>query len=242
MSLLEKTILITGAARRIGRHLAVSLAQAGANIILHYGGSVEEANQTAAEIRSMGRKAWLIQSDLEDTSTVQDLMAGAFQNDPNLYAMINNAAIFEPLTFQKTDLKAWQRHMDINLTTPFLLSQAFAKLLPPGSTGRIINLLDWRSLRPGSDHFPYTISKAALAALTQSMAIALAPRITVNGIAFGAILPPSDGGNTNPILQSVPAQRWASLDEVTQTTLFLLDGPTYITGEIIHLDGGRHLV
>lgn len=242
MSLLEKTIFITGAARRIGHHLALSLAQAGADIILHYGNSVTEAGQTAAEIRSIGRKVWLLQSDLEDSVAVTELIPRAFQTSPNLYAVINNASIFEPLSFFETDLHAWQRHMDINLTAPFLLSQSFANILPPNSTGRIINLLDWRSLRPGSDHFPYTISKAALAALTQSMAMALAPRITVNGVAFGAILPPSDGGSAKTLLQSVPAQRWANLDEVTQTVLFLLDGPTFITGEIIHLDGGRHLV
>jgi pteridine reductase len=103
-------------------------------------------------------------------------------------------------------------------------------------------MLDWRALRPGPDHFPYTISKAALVAMTRSFASALAPRITVNGIALGAILPPSDGGDTETPIRDVPAKRWAELDEVWQTVLFLLTGTGYITGEIIHLDGGRHLV
>jgi NAD(P)-dependent dehydrogenase (short-subunit alcohol dehydrogenase family) len=132
--------------------------------------------------------------------------------------------------------------MQINLTAPFLLSQAFARQLPEGENGRIVNLLDWRALRPGADHLPYTISKAGLYALTQSLAAALAPRITVNGLALGAILPPSDGGETDDILQDVPAGRWADLDEVNQVALFLLGGPAYITGEIIHVDGGRHLI
>ena len=112
----------------------------------------------------------------------------------------------------------------------------------PNQEGRIINILDWRTMRPVGDHFPYTISKAALAALTKSLAYSLAPNITVNGIAFGAILTPADGGSTEGIIQNVPAKRWATLDEVGATVLFLLDGPAYITGEIIHLDGGRHLV
>jgi pteridine reductase len=132
--------------------------------------------------------------------------------------------------------------MAVNLTAPFLLCQAFARQMPSGEAGRIINILDWRALRPAADHLPYTISKAALAALTQSLAVALAPNISVNGLALGAILPPSFGESTACILSSVPADRWAKLDELTQALLFLLTGPAYITGEIIHLDGGRHLI
>jgi len=129
----------------------------------------------------------------------------------------------------------------INLTAPFLLSQAFGKNLSNKIDGRIVNILDWRALQPGADHLPYTISKAGLAALTKSLAVALAPNITVNGIAFGAVLPPSDGGSIENILSLVPLPRWAEITEVEETLLFLLTGPKYITGEIIHLDGGRHL-
>lgn len=146
------------------------------------------------------------------------------------------------MTISSTDISAWERHLAVNLTAPFLLSQAFFKNLAPGNEGRIINILDWRALRPSSDHLPYTISKAALAALTRSMAVALAPRITVNGLAFGAILPPSDGAELKGIIDNVPANRWANLDEVGQALIFLLTGPSYITGEILHVDGGRHLI
>ena len=129
-----------------------------------------------------------------------------------------------------------------NLTAPFLISQAFALALPAGMTGRIVNILDWRADRPGKDHFPYTITKSALAAMTKSLAVALAPQIIVNGLALGAILPPSGEAFSNNILKNIPVGRWAELDEVSQALLFLLTGPGYITGEIIHLDGGRHLV
>jgi pteridine reductase len=122
-----------------------------------------------------------------------------------------------------------------------LLSQAFGRKLG-NAEGRIVNILDWRALRPGADHLPYTVSKAGLAALTQSLAIALAPNITVNGMAFGAILPPADGGDTSGILDDVPAERWADLEEVNQTLRFFLEGPAYVTGEIVHVDGGRHLI
>jgi NAD(P)-dependent dehydrogenase (short-subunit alcohol dehydrogenase family) len=245
MTLENKNILITGAARRIGRSLALSLAQAGAGLIIHYGGSQTEAESLQAEILALGSPAHLLQADLNDADQVAQLIPRALECLPpgaTLFGLINNASIFEALDWNQTDLPAWERHLRINLTAPFLLSQAFARALPQDAQGRIINLLDWRALRPGADHFPYTISKAALAALTRSLAQALAPRITVNGLALGAILPPSDGLDTQGILKFVPAKRWAELDEVTQTMIFLLDGPAYISGEIIHLDGGRHLV
>jgi Dehydrogenases with different specificities (related to short-chain alcohol dehydrogenases) len=155
---------------------------------------------------------------------------------------VNSAAIFEPLSFNETTYEEWERHIAINLTAPFLLSQAFAKQVPENEHGRIVNIVDWRALRPAADHFPYTISKAALAALTQSLAVALAPRITVNGLALGAILPPSDEAANNNIIKNVPAGRWSEAKEVEDALLFLLTGPTYITGEIIHVDGGRHLI
>jgi len=126
------------------------------------------------------------------------------------------------------------------LTAPFLLSRAFARQALDG--GRIVNILDWRALRPGADHFPYTISKVALAALTKSLAVALAPKIIVNGLALGAILPPSDGKATPNITKNIPAGRWAEEHEVEQALLFFLTCPTYVTGEIMYLDGGRHLV
>jgi NAD(P)-dependent dehydrogenase (short-subunit alcohol dehydrogenase family) len=159
-----------------------------------------------------------------------------------LFALVNNASVFEPLGWEDTSLEQWNLAMMVNLTAPFLLSQAFARSLEPEGYGRIVNLIDWRALRPGPDHLPYTISNSALAALTHSLAIALAPRITVNALALGAILPPSNGAPTKVNLEQIPAHRWANLEEVGQALIFLLDGPAYITGEIIHVDGGRHLV
>jgi NAD(P)-dependent dehydrogenase (short-subunit alcohol dehydrogenase family) len=221
--------------------MAHAVADAGANVIIHYGASEKEAKTTQAEILAKGVEAHLLQADLNKLDDVPNLIEASLKFGP-LFALVNNASIFENYKFMQTDLPLWDRHMNINLTAPFLLSQAFASKLGSKDHGRIINILDWRALRPGADHFPYTISKAGLAALTRSMALALAPNIAVNGIALGAILPPSDGRDVNYLLEDVPAGRWADLDEVGETLLFLLDGPTYITGEIIHLDGGRQLV
>ena len=132
--------------------------------------------------------------------------------------------------------------MRVNLTAPFLLTQSFARHYSGDDAGRVINLVDWRALRPGKDHFPYTISKAGLVALTKSSALNLAPRIIVNAISLGAILPPENEPENPAILKQVPMKRWADMNELLLTIKFFLDGPEYITGEVIHLDGGRHLV
>jgi pteridine reductase len=234
-----KTILITGAARRLGKIFAVTCARAGADVVIHHGHSDEEAEEVKDEIVGLERRAWIFQADLSDSSQAQNLIPRINESTP-LYALVNSAAIFESLALENTSLEDWKKHITINLTAPFLLSQAFAKQAP--SNGRIVNILDWRALRPGADHFPYTISKAALASMTKSLAVALAPKVIVNGLALGAILPPSDGKAKPDILKNVPVGRWAEIAEVEQALLFALTCPTYITGEIIHVDGGRHLI
>lgn len=241
MSLDGKLILVTGGAHRIGRSLALAAARAGADVVIHYGESKSAAESTRLEVEALDKKAILVQADLADPLQAAGLIPRVLEHG-RLFALVNNAAIFEALTWEDSGLEAWNRHLTINLTAPFLLSQAFARALRPEETGRIVNLLDWRSMRPGPDHLPYTISKAALAALTRSLAAALAPQINVNGLALGAVLPPSDGNAAPNILDKVPAGRWAALEEVGQALIFLLDGPAYVMGEIIHVDGGRHLL
>jgi pteridine reductase len=235
-----KTILITGAARRVGKIFAFACAKAGADVIIHHGHSPAEAQSLRDEITaSYNTSAWALTCDLSQPDAVSNLITQANEISP-LYALVNSASIFENVSFQNTSLEDWDKHFAINLTAPFLLSQAFAK---HATQGRIINILDWRALRPGADHFPYTISKSALAAMTKSLAIALAPKIIVNGLALGAILPPADSLlDQNKIIEHIPAQRWAKTKEVEDALVFLLTCPTYMTGEIIHLDGGRHLI
>jgi len=239
-----KTILITGAARRLGRAFALACGRAGADVIIHHGHSPAEAETLRDEIASLGRQAWILAADFSHPDNVSQLIEHANELSP-LYGLVNSASIFEPLTLHATNLADWNKHLNVNLTAPFLLSQAFAKHV---TQGRIVNILDWRTTRPGADHFPYTVSKSALAAMTKSLAVALAPNITVNGLALGAILPPADiDPAANPsasekIIEAVPAQRWSEAGEAEEALLFLLSGPAYITGEIIHVDGGRHLV
>ncbi len=240
MPLKGKTILITGSARRIGRSLAIAVAKAGGDLIIHHNNSPEAAEKTKQEILELSQKAQIIQADFSDPESTSRFIDSAFSRN-KIDVLINNASIFSDLSWSETKIDDWNKHLAINLTAPFLLSQKFGQSLIGDQKGRIINLLDWRALRPGPDHFPYTISKAGLAALTKSLAIALAPNITVNGIALGAVLPPNDSSGSENIISALPIPRWAKLIEVEETLLYLLTGPSYITGEIIHLDGGRHL-
>lgn len=237
----NKTIFISGSARRIGKEVALACATAGASIVIHHGNSDDEAEDTAQQIMNLGREAMIIKANFAQPDAAIDIISDQLTDIDNLFGLINNASLFEPINFSQTNYLQWQTHMDINLTMPFLLSQFFVKKLA-GRNGRIINMLDWRALRPGRDHFPYTITKSALASMTKALALALSPTICVNGLALGAILPPADGGDSEKIIQPVPMGRWAQMREVTDTILFLLTGPEYITGEIIHLDGGRNLV
>jgi pteridine reductase len=239
--LLGKKVLVTGAARRIGKHLVLTVASAGADVIIHYSNFPIEAKELESEVLALGQKAWIIQQDFNNLDQLETFIKKTFSFQ-HVDILINNSAIFEHMGFRATTVEAWQRHLNIDLTTPFFLSQAFAAQIRKEESGRILNILDWRALRPGKDHLPYTISKAAMASLTKAMAVALAPNIQVNGLAFGAILPPEDGSMPEKLLDLVPMHRLGTLEEVGQTVIFLLTGPAYITGEIIHLDGGRHLV
>lgn len=235
-----KTILITGAARRLGRLFALACGRAGADLILHHGHSPQEAESLRDELASLGRRAWVLAADFSHPESASQLIERANELS-SLYGLVNSASIFEPLSLQETSLDDWNNHLNINLTAPFLLSQAFAKHV---KQGRIVNILDWRALRPGADHFPYTVTKSALAAMTKSLAIVLAPNITVNGLALGAILPPADQPSASEkVIEAVPAKRWSEAGEAEDALLFLLSSSSaYITGEILHVDGGRHLV
>jgi pteridine reductase len=234
-----KTILVTGGARRVGKIFALACARAGADVVIHHGHSEAEAETVRGEILELGRQCWIFKADLNDPSQAEGLIPQINESTP-LHGLVNSAAIFAALSLENTSLEDWEKHLAINLTAPFLFSRAFARQAMDGA--RIVNILDWRALRPAADHFPYTISKAALAALTRSLAVALAPKVIVNGLALGAILPPSDGKATSEITKNIPAGRWAEEPEVEQALLFLLTCPAYITGEILHLDGGRHLI
>lgn len=244
MELKNKTALITGSAKRVGKTLALALAEDGCNIVVHYGRSAAAARETVREIEARGVSAWAFSADLSDESAVAGIVPRALKLAGRLDILINSASVFPPEDFLSADPKTWDTAMMVNLKTPFLLSQAFARALPDGTPGKIINLLDVVAMHPQNHHFSYTISKTGLAGLTQAMAVALAARnVQVNGIALGAILP---NVNDDPALfarlaEKIPARRTGSPADVVQAMRYLL-AADFVTGEIIRVDGGRHLV
>jgi len=241
MKLKDKFVLITGGAKRLGRILALLVAREGGSLLIHHRSSPDAASSLRNDILELGKTADIIQSDFSSIDARNNFINEVFENY-DIDIVINNASLFANLDWKTTTVDNWRAHQVVNLETPFFISQAFAKSLPENKKGKIINMLDWRAQKPGADHLPYTISKAGLATLTKSLAVSLAPNITVNGIALGAILPPTTGGPMNRITDGLPISRWATISEFEETALFLLAAPDYITGEIIHLDGGRHLL
>ena len=239
MDLTGKRALVTGAGKRLGREFALALARSGADVVVHYATSEKEAAATADEIRSHGRKAEIVKADLSRPD------GAAFMADiGDLDVLVNSAAIFEKGTVADTSLEDWERHLSLNLRAPFLLSQAFTKSLGD-RPGKIVNVADWRAASPGPTHLAYTVSKSGLLTLTRMAARDLAPRVQVNALALGAVLPPAgedpaDLERLERTVARVPAGRPATEQEVTDALLFLLRND-YVTGETLFVDGGAHL-
>jgi len=244
MQLRGKTALITGSATRVGKALALRAAQAGCNLVIHYGASADAAQQTVTEISQLGVSCCSISADLSDSEQVTTLIPRAADVAGTIDILINSASVFPAEQFLDASIDNWQQCMSINLHAPHLLSQAFARQLPEHRHGKILNLLDASSLRPQNHHFSYTISKYALQGHTLACAHALAARnIQVNGIALGAILPNSNDNDPqafNRLAARNPSQRNGSPDDVCDAMMYLLQSD-YVTGEIIRIDGGQHL-
>ena len=243
MDLKDKVVLITGGARRIGRAVSIALAERGARVVIHYSRSKEAAEETLKEVKKHGGDGVLIQADLMDEGAVAGIIERASDQYGRVDVLINNAAIFEAGGFIETTSENWDRHFAINLKAPFLLSQSFAGQIPENGQGKIIFISDWRGVRPGVGHFAYTLTKSALITMTKSVARVVAPRITVNSIALGAILPPegADEGFLARKIETIPLQRSGTPSDVVATVQFLLEGSDFITGETILVDGGEHL-
>ena len=235
--------IITGAAARVGRALALALADAGANIAVHYRSSADAAEETVAAVRSRGVEAVAVQANLSDSkSAAERIVEEAASKLGPATILVNNASIFEIGGPLDADEATWDAHFNINLKAPFFLCQAFAQHLPADVHGNILNLLDWRIDRPRGDRLVYTLTKSALATMTRGLAHALAPRIRVNGIAPGAILPPpgADQEYLERLARQIPLERAGSPEEICRAALYLL-GSTFVTGEVVYVTGGEHL-
>ena len=241
--LIGRTALVTGGARRLGRHLARALADQGADIVLHYNLSSFEANATADELRSRGVKVVLIQTDLVDSFMAEDLVYRASEAmDKPLDILINNASQYGHGSAQTTSANTWDDFQNINLRAPFIMAQTMAEILDENSRGDVINLNDFRSLRATSEDFAYNMSKWGLHGLTRNLALSLAPQLRVNELALGAVIPPgpASGEYKHTTREEIPIGRFVTPEEVCSAMLFLLANKA-MTGQILNMDGGQNL-
>jgi NAD(P)-dependent dehydrogenase (short-subunit alcohol dehydrogenase family) len=239
---IPRTALITGGGQRIGRAIALGLAASGFDIAVHCHTRADAAETTCAEIHRLGRRASMLRADLADEAQTASLLPRASAALGPLGVLVNNASPFERDEWHDATRASWDAHIEPGLRAPFVLMQHFARALPPDAEGAVINMLDQRvwSITP---HFvSYTIAKAGLWALTQSMALALAPRIRVNGIGPGPALPNTRQTEEQFVRQcaSVPLGRGTSPDEVARAVLAILALPA-MTGQMLALDGGQHM-
>ncbi|MEW5727289.1 MAG: SDR family oxidoreductase [Pseudomonadota bacterium] len=241
-STIPRAALVTGAARRIGRAVAIDLARAGFRVAVHYSGSETEARQVRDLIRAEGGAAETVRADLSREDGMAGLVAAAEAAVGPLGLLVNNASTFERDEALTATRRGWDLHMEVNLRAPFVLTQDFARRLPAAAEGVVVNLLDQRvwNLTP---HFTtYTLSKAGLWTLTQTLALALAPRIRVAAVGPGPALPSirQSGEQFAAQVAETPLERGTSPDEIAAAIRFILATRSF-TGQMLALDGGQHL-
>ena len=239
---IPRAALVTGAGKRIGRAIALGLAERGLAVAVHYNSSAGAAEAVVAEIRGRGGKAVALGADLADEAAVERLIPAATDVLGPLGVLINNASTFEYDSAASATRAGWDRHMEANLRAPFVLIQQFAKQLPEAAEGAVVNLLDQRVWNLTPHFVTYTVSKAALWTLTQTLALALAPRIRVNGIGPGPTLPSTHQTEAQFAQQcaDMPLGRGTSPEEIVAAVWFLLQAKA-MTGQMVALDGGQHL-
>jgi NAD(P)-dependent dehydrogenase (short-subunit alcohol dehydrogenase family) len=235
-------VLITGAARRIGRAIALDMARNGWAVAIHYRRSRGEAEALLGEIRDGGHDAALFEADLKDFAALARLVSECATSLGAPTCLINNASEFMLDSVQSTDETTWDTHLDINLKAPVFLAQAMARHLPDGVQGNIINIIDQRVWKLTPDFFSYTISKAGLWTATRTLAQGLAPRIRVNAIGPGPVLRSVHQTDADFAAEqsSTLLHTGPSPGEIANAVRFILSSPS-MTGQMIALDGGQHL-
>ncbi|MBS7697779.1 SDR family oxidoreductase [Chelatococcus sp. YT9] len=239
----DEIALVTGGARRIGRVIALRLGQAGYSVAVHYGQSRDEAEAVVSEIRASGGRAAAIQADLAASDAAVELTARTVAALGPVTLLVNSASLFEPDTLATMTARGWDEQLAVNLRTPVFLAQQIAEHLPKERHGAVINILDQRVRKLTPDFFSYTLSKAGLATATRTMAQALAPRIRVNAVAPGPTLPSKRQSADDFARQGSAALlgHGPSVEEIADAVLFLAQARS-ITGQILAVDGGQHLV
>jgi 3-oxoacyl-[acyl-carrier protein] reductase/pteridine reductase len=233
-----KSALVSGGARRIGREIALALAKAGADVAISYRTSLTQATQTASEIDALGCRALAVECDVRSEASVRSAIAATTARFGRLDLLINNAAVFESAALDRISLEQWDTVFETNTRGPFLVAREAIEHLR-AAHGRIINIGSLGGIRAWAGHAHYCASKAALHMLTQAMARAFAPQVSVNCIAPGWIdLDEQPGDDARHFAAKTPMQRNGTAQDVAQAVLFFATGPSFITGQVLAVDGG----
>jgi NAD(P)-dependent dehydrogenase (short-subunit alcohol dehydrogenase family) len=234
------TVLVTGAAKRLGRQVALHLAGQGYSIALHYHHSKAEAMSTAADIYKTGMRCELFACDLEDEAEVLKLVAQVFKAFPDLNVLVNSASIFLPNRFDAGDLTLFKTHWNTNFKAPYILTCEFARLV---KRGQVINFIDANVVKSKTCYADYLMTKKALLEFTKMAAVQWGPRIRVNGVSPGMILAPVNNQPDDRVKRAgqIPLKKIGNTRNILQTVQFLLDND-YLTGQIIANDGGESLI
>ncbi len=246
MILKGKVALVTGGAKRIGRVIALALADVGANVVVHYSSSRDEAEKTAAEVSGRGVESMAVKADLAGGELViSELIDSVASRFGCLDILVNNASIFMRTPLATVSEEAWDRTMEVNLKGSFFCSlHSGRRMAAQEDGGAIINIVDSAISHPYRDYAPYFISKAGVVDMTRNLARALAPKVRVNAVAPGPLVTPRDLADSvaEKIRENTPLKRHCTPQDVAAAVVFLLEDGDYITGEVITVDGGRSLV
>ena len=241
MTLTGRWTLVTGAAKRVGRAIARELAGRGAHVVVHYHTSTSEADGAVAELRALGVESFALRADLGRTDEVMRLASDAEARTGGLAVLVNSASNYFRVKFDELTETVWDASLDVNLKAPFLLSWAIGRAMRDRGEGTIVNVADWAGERPYRDYLPYCVSKAGLIGLTRALAKELAPRVRVNAVSPGPVLPPDDftPADIAAIERATPLARIGTPEDVARAIRFLVEEATFSTGSILHVDGGR---
>ena len=243
MTTAAKAVLVTGAAKRLGRAIALDLARHGWSVAIHYNLSEKEARATAADAATAGVNVALLKADLSRESETATLIERAAAELGPLSGLVNSASLFENDDWYSVSRESWDKHMETNLRAPFVLAQAFARQVPRDGHGAIVNLIDQRVLKPTPQFFSYSLSKASLKWLTTTLAQALAPRVRVNAVAPGPTIINARQSAADFARQreSTVLGRGAEPQDVCDAVRYLLEASS-VTGQMLAVDGGQHLI
>jgi len=242
MDLEGKVALVTGAAKRLGRSLALALAERGAEVAIHYHASERQAHQLLAQLKRAGGKPIAVPGDVSQAADVDRIVEAAMQAFGRIEILINCAAVFYRTPFATLTEADWDRVLGVNLKGPFLLCQRVGAIMLRQGRGKILNLADIGGMKIWAEYLPYSVSKAGLIALTQGLAKALAPAVQVNAIAPGAVLLPEDTPpeERDRALRRIPLGRLGSPEDIVRAAVYLLESD-FVTGEVLSVDGGQRL-